>query len=144
MPAVTHESSATPAQVWSVLSNGWLFSSWVVGAARIRDVDPTWPSAGARIHHSVGAWPVLLDDETRSLESRAGYLELSARAWPFGTARIALTVEKTNGGSRLVMDEHAETPPFAWAPDEVQRLAMAPRLRECLNRLALLAENGAG
>lgn len=144
MPAVTHETSATPAQVWSVLSNGWLYSSWVVGTSRIRDVDPEWPSAGSRIHHSVGAWPVLLDDETRSLESSAGHLELSAHAWPFGSARIAVTVEKTDGGSRLVMDEHAETPPFSWAPDEVQRIAMAPRLRECLHRLALLAENGAG
>ncbi|MGZ8180150.1 SRPBCC family protein [Williamsia sp. SKLECPSW1] len=143
MPAVTLQTSATPAQVWSVLSNGWLYSSWVVGASRIREVDPEWPREGARIHHSVGAWPLLLDDETHSVASSAGHLELSAHGWPFGTARIALTVEKSEDGSLLTMDEHAETAPFRWAPREVQRVTMAPRLRECLSRLALLAENGA-
>ena len=41
--------------VWSVLSDGWLYPLWVVGASRMRDVDPDWPAVGSRIHHSVGA-----------------------------------------------------------------------------------------
>ena len=36
---------------------GWSFATWVVGACRIRSVDPGWPSAGTGIEHSVGAWP---------------------------------------------------------------------------------------
>lgn len=143
MIGVTHETSATPAQVWSVLSNGWLYASWVVGASRIRDVDATWPQEGSKIHHSVGVWPVLLNDETISVASSAGHLELSAHGWPAGTARVKVHVEKSGAGSLLTMDEFAETPPFAWIPTNAQRVATAPRLKECLTRLALLAENGA-
>lgn len=143
MIGVTHETSATPAQVWSVLSNGWLYSSWVVGASRIRAVDSNWPQVGSKIHHSVGVWPVLLNDETVSLQSSAGHLELSAHGWPVGTARVRLHVEKSDNGSLLTMDEFAETPPFAWVPTNAQRVATSPRLRECLTRLAFLAENGA-
>ena len=39
---------ATPAQVWSVLADGWLYPLFVVGASRMRDVPsdtcaPTMP-----------------------------------------------------------------------------------------------------
>jgi len=33
-----------PESVFDVLSNGWLFAAWVVGAARTSDVDPQWPT----------------------------------------------------------------------------------------------------
>lgn len=143
MIGVTHETSATPAQVWSVLANGWLYSSWVVGASRIRAVDSNWPQEGSKIHHSVGVWPVLLNDETVSIQSSAGHLELSAHGWPAGTARVKVHVEKSEQGSLLTMDEFAETAPVKWIPTNAQRLATSPRLKECLHRLALLAENGA-
>lgn len=144
MIEVERTTSATPAQVWSVLSNGWLYSSWVVGASRIRGVDPEWPQAGAKIHHSVGVWPAMIDDETESVESSAGLLVLSARARPVGSAQVRLHVEKDGNGSRITMDETADSAPARWIPDTVQRVAVAPRLNECLRRLTLLAENGAG
>src|ERR1043165_7866722 len=53
---------ATPDQVWSVLADGWLYPLWVVGASRMREVDDEWPEPGARLHHSVGTWPLLIDD----------------------------------------------------------------------------------
>ncbi|MYR08202.1 SRPBCC family protein [Gordonia sp. SID5947] len=140
MNKVTRRTEATPAQVWAVLSEGRLYGSWVVGASRIRDVDPDWPHAGARIHHSVGLWPALLDDETVSLQSKAGLLELSAAAWPFGRARIRITVEKESEGSLITMEEFVESAPLRWIPHMVQQAAMAPRLDECLARLAMLAE----
>ena len=55
----------TPQRVWDVLADGWLYPLWVVGASRMREVDDDWPSVGSRIHHSVGVWPALIDDETR-------------------------------------------------------------------------------
>ena len=54
---------ATPEQVWAVLSDGWLYPVWV-GASRMREVDETWPEVGSKLHHSVGAWPLLIDDNT--------------------------------------------------------------------------------
>ena len=38
---------ATPQQVWDVLSDGWLFPLWVVGASRMREVDDHWPEVGS-------------------------------------------------------------------------------------------------
>ena len=46
--------AATPDQVWEILSDGWLYPLWVVGASRMREVDDHWPDVGARLHHSVG------------------------------------------------------------------------------------------
>ena len=45
------------ARVFAVLSNGWLYPSWVVGASRIRAVEAAWPAEGAKIHHSFGIYP---------------------------------------------------------------------------------------
>src|SRR6476469_10361131 len=81
------ETTATPAQVWDVLADGWTYASWVVGASRVRSVDPSWPAPGALIHHSAGAWPLLLDDETEVVESEPGRrLVLQARGRPLGAA----------------------------------------------------------
>ena len=55
---------ASPERVWEVLADGWTYPLWVVGASRMRAVDENWPEVGARLHHSVGTWPVLLDDYT--------------------------------------------------------------------------------
>src|SRR3712207_6907511 len=60
---------ATPQQVWDVLADGWLYPLWVVGATRMRAVDDGWPRVGARIHHSAGVWPAVIDDETVSLSA---------------------------------------------------------------------------
>jgi uncharacterized protein YndB with AHSA1/START domain len=48
MSSVTRIVETTPDRVWEVLSDGWLFPLWVVGAARIRDVEETWPEVGSR------------------------------------------------------------------------------------------------
>ena len=55
---------AEPDAVWEILSDGWLYPLWVVGASRIRAVEGSWPMPGSRIHHSVGTWPLLISDET--------------------------------------------------------------------------------
>ena len=64
MSTTSRTIAATPEQVWSVLADGWLYPLFVVGAARMRDVDETWPAVGARLHHSIGAWPLMIDDTT--------------------------------------------------------------------------------
>lgn len=46
----------------SALARGW------VGASRMRSVDDVWPHAGAQLHHSFGAWPAVIDDETTSMQ----------------------------------------------------------------------------
>jgi hypothetical protein len=61
---VTRDVAATRQRVWDVLANGWTYSGWVVGNSRIRAVSSNWPAPGARILHSIGTWPAVINDET--------------------------------------------------------------------------------
>ena len=64
MIEVDRDIDATPDVVFDVLADGWVYAAWVVGASRVRSVDAGWPREGTRIHHSVGAWPLLVHDTT--------------------------------------------------------------------------------
>ena len=93
MSTTTRTVSATPEQVWEVLADGWLYPLFVVGASRMRDVDESWPAVGARLHHSVGTWPLLIDDTTEVLEVEEGRrLLLKARGWPAGEAHVDISL----------------------------------------------------
>jgi uncharacterized protein YndB with AHSA1/START domain len=132
---------AEPAAVWAVLADGWLYPLWVVGASRMREVDDDWPAAGARIHHSVGAWPLLVDDETAVVESVPGsLLVLRARVRPWGEATVRISVEAVGAGSRVTIEEDVTSGPGSWLPGVVRRPALDWRNSETLRRLAYLAE----
>ena len=46
MSSNTREVDGTVDDVWSVLSDGWLYPLFVVGASRMREVDAGWPDVG--------------------------------------------------------------------------------------------------
>jgi uncharacterized protein YndB with AHSA1/START domain len=132
---------ATPDQVWSVLADGWLYPLWVVGASRMREVDEEWPEPGARLHHSVGTWPLLIDDTTEVIESAPGTkLTLRARAWPSGEAAVTLHLRPNGSGTEVVIEEDAETGPATLVPRVLRDPALTWRNVETLRRLAYLAE----
>ncbi|MBN6039024.1 SRPBCC family protein [Amycolatopsis sp. 195334CR] len=124
--------------IYAVLADGWSYSSWVVGNAHIRDVDPEWPAPGSRIHHSVGAWPVNISDTTVVRDSVPDRLiDLEAKLWLLGTARVRISLEPLSGSStRVVMQEGALSGPGRLMPDILQRLLLGPRNAEALSRLA--------
>ena len=62
--AVQRRLNCSPEQVFAVLRDGWTYPVWVVGASRMRSVDEGWPAPGSKLHHSFGAWPLLLNDTT--------------------------------------------------------------------------------
>ena len=141
---VRREVRAEPAAVWRVLADGWLYPSWVVGATRMRSVDPHWPAPGAALHHSVGSWPLVLDDRTEVVDAAPGrFLALRARGWPFGEADIRLLLTRRPDGCEIAMGEDAVTGPGSLLPYPVRAVAIAPRNVETLRRLGYLAEGGA-
>lgn len=144
MDTVTRDVQATPEQVWACLSDGWAYASWVVGAARVRDVDATWPAEGSRIHHSFGLWPLLINDSTSVLASEpARRLLLRARGWPAGEATVDITLEPRGEGSRVMLEEDATSGPGLLVPQPVRQAFLVPRNVETLRRLAMLAEGHA-
>lgn len=138
---ISQEIEAPADAVWEVLSDGWLYPSWVVGAARMRDIDESWPRVGAKLHHSVGNWPFLLDDKTEVLDAVPGrLLRLKAHGWPAGAAEVVIEIEDGGPRSRVHIREDAVEGPGVLVPKPLRQLAIGPRNREALRRLAFLAE----
>lgn len=131
----------TPQNVFDVLADGWLFAVWVVGASRIRDVDQEWPQTGANIQHSVGAWPLLINDTTTvtGVETNR-MLHLLARAWPAGEADVLIEIEPTPAGCQVTITEDAVKGPGVVVPQPVLDLMLNWRNTETLRRLSYIAE----
>jgi len=128
--------------VWSVLGDGWLYPLFVVGASRMREVDDAWPSPGSKLHHSVGSWPALLDDDTEVLDADPPHrLRLRARAWPSGEAEVEFTLEAQGTGTLVELSEDAVAGPGALVPTVVRHPLLLWRNTETLRRLAYVAEH---
>jgi hypothetical protein len=138
---VTQDIAVSRQRVWAVLADGWTYSGWVVGNSRIRAVSSNWPAPGARILHSIGTWPAVIDDETVVESCIPGEeLVLLAKIRPAAEARITMQLSDISGGCRVAMTEVAVSVPLRWIPDSVQLIGVAPRNRECTWRLARIAE----
>jgi hypothetical protein len=108
----------------------------VVGTVKIRDADPTWPAVGSKLHHAVGAWPLLLEDDSQVLECEPPKrLVLQARGWPAGEARVQLVLHAEGDVTRVAMDEHPTHGPGAWLHNPLLDGVLTRRLSECLDRL---------
>ncbi|MBB2993050.1 hypothetical protein FHR72_004557 [Mycolicibacterium iranicum] len=141
-PIVRRETSASRQRVWDVIADGWTYSQWVVGNSRMRAVDPNWPQPGSTIHHSIGVWPAVINDNTvveSSVPERE--LVLVANGRPFGKARITLRLQDLdNGGCVIEMSEVPVSAPMKWLPHSLSLAAVFPRNRETTWRLAAMAE----
>ena len=142
--AVSRQFGCSAEDVFAVLADGWIYPVWVVGASRMRAVDDDWPGVGSRLHHSAGAWPLLIDDTSEVL----GYdpprtMVLQARGWPAGEARVEITVEPSGTGCQVSIAEDASSGPALAVPGPVRQAMIAVRNQETLRRLAYLAEGHA-
>ena len=141
MATNTRRIKATPEQVWDVLADGWLYPLWVVGASRMREVDDHWPAVGAKLHHSVGSWPLLLDDTTEVVDVVPGsLLRLHARSRPVGTAEVTIRLEAAGAETEVIIEEDAISGPGRLVPKLVRTPPLTWRNVEALRRLAYVAE----
>lgn len=142
---VSRDVAASADGVWAVLSDGWTYATWVVGASRVRQVDAAWPADGEAIKHSFGVWPLLINDTSSVLVSEPSRrLVLKARGWPMGEARVEIEIRSRGPGACTVnIAEDAVRGPGLVVPKPVRQALIAPRNREALKRLAYLAEGGA-
>ncbi|MFS8095808.1 SRPBCC family protein [Lentzea alba] len=131
--------------VWTVLADGWSYAGWVVGATHIRDVDAGWPKCGTRIHHSVGPWPLVIQDTTEVVRCEPSrLLELDARLWPVGAARITLTLTARSADlTEVRMAERVVRGPTSLLPKFLQDALLIPRNKESLQRLDSIARGRA-
>ncbi len=138
---VSRQVDAPARAVWDVLSDGWLYASWVVGASRVRDVGPGWPAQGSRIRHSFGVWPAVINDDTVILAVDEQEMLLRARGRPAGEAEVRLVIRPdTAERSTVSIVEDVTAGPGRLVPQIVRQWVIAPRNVEALRRLSLIAE----
>ena len=139
--SATRDVSVPCQRVWDVLADGWAYSQWVVGNSRTRAVDSSWPQPGSAIRHSIGIWPLVINDQTE-VESCDPPRELVLRAGlgPLGAARITLRLQEIPQGCRVEMIEVPVDGLVSLVPDRATLVAIYPRNRECIWRLAAMAE----
>jgi uncharacterized protein YndB with AHSA1/START domain len=90
------ELPATPEQVFEVLIDPYSFPKWVVGAKRIRGVDPDWPRPGSAFHHASGAGGELTVKDKTELVTMNPPVSLVLQAYlrPLGIVRIRMLLER--------------------------------------------------
>ena len=144
MSTNVREMSCSPDDVFAVLADGWLFPSWVVGASRMRDVDARWPLEGARLQHSFGVWPMLLNDETEVREwDPPRRMAIRPHGRPIGEALVTIDVKPRGDGCMVRIREDAVTGPATLVPTAIRDVGLHLRNVETLRRLAFLAEGRA-
>ena len=81
--------------MFATLSDGWLYSNWVVGTSHMRAVEAEWPAAGSRLHHCLGhlAGGHPGRDGRRGVASRTVACVLTAKGGVLGAARVVLELE---------------------------------------------------
>ena len=100
--------------VFATIADPRTYPDWLVGAQRIRSVDPSFPAPGAEFEHSVGPTDaVTVDDSSEVLETDAPHhLRLEVRAGVF-TATVDFEVHDAGDGSDV---RFRELPPGGPAP----------------------------
>ena len=135
--------AAPPDGVWAVLANARRYSDWVAGARAVRDADPGWPAVGRKLHHTVGVWPLVVNDETVVVESEPPRrLVLRASVKPVGRFRVELGLEAADGGTRVTMQEFVESGPARFT-GPLGDAGAQTRMEISLRRLKRLVETGA-
>ena len=139
---VHHHSHAPPAAVFAGLADGERYADWVVGAKKIRSVDPHWPTPGAELRHRVGFGPIEIADRSTVQAVDPGHsITLKVRARPAGVATVRIELRPADdGGTDIEMDEVPIEGIAKTIDNPLQRLLLRGRNVEALRRLAKIAE----
>jgi Polyketide cyclase / dehydrase and lipid transport len=131
---------APAGEVLAVLLDAECYGEWVVGSKELRGVEPDWPQPGSRFHHSQGAGPLTLDDDTKMVERSDRRLVLDVHYRPVGTALVTLSLAERPDGraTRVTMEEEPTSGITAKLPRPLVDPLFGVRNRMSLRRLAKL------
>jgi uncharacterized protein YndB with AHSA1/START domain len=109
--------SAPPEAVFDVLDDAYAYPRWVVGARRVRRVDPSWPAVGSKFHHAIGTAAGELHDSSKILErQRPDRIVLEVRFRPTGVANVEIDVERVGDKSIVTIAESPTSGPVSHLP----------------------------
>lgn len=132
---------APPEVVFDVLRDPASYPLWVVGSKHIRGVDADWPTPGSKLYHTLGWGPITRHDNTEVLDIDPSHrIRLEARAWPFGTAEVEITLSPARGGTDLEMTETPRSGPAGRFNNPLMELGIQARNVWSLHRLCRWAQ----
>jgi uncharacterized protein YndB with AHSA1/START domain len=128
---------APPDDVYAVLSDPDSYPDWLVGADRMRAVDPDFPKPGTSFHHSVGpGGPLTIDDRTESVAAEPNrHLGLMVHAGPFH-GRVDFRRSADGSATRVRLTEQPTGPLALLTP--LVRPSLAGRNKASLMKLRTL------
>jgi uncharacterized protein YndB with AHSA1/START domain len=129
--------------VYRYLTDPETYPDWLVGAARIRNIEPSFPVEGAHFDHAVGlGGPLTIPDDTVSRGADDDRrLALRVNAGPFH-ADVEFQLTPTPDGCTDI--RFTETPVGLFAAiTPLLRRSLKARNRESLRRLGHLVTSGA-
>jgi uncharacterized protein YndB with AHSA1/START domain len=132
-----------PKAVFDVLLDAHSYPEWVIGAKRVRSVEPEWPAAGASFHHALGTGPAELKDTTTMLAFEPPRrVELQAHFRPAGAAHIELELAPSEDGAEttVTMRERPVDDPSGLLRTKVVDVLTHARNELALRRLRRLVE----
>ena len=127
-------------EVFAVISDPRTYPDWLVGAQRIRDVDPDFPEPGAEFDHSVGPTDdVTVDDSTKAI-AKQGHrrLVLQVHVGPV-TGEVEFLLKSHSAWTEVIMRERPVGPAGVFTP--LLRPLLAARNKKSLKQLAVSVEN---
>jgi uncharacterized protein YndB with AHSA1/START domain len=128
--------SASPEAVFVVLDDAYAYPRWVVGARRVRRVDPSWPAVGSKFHHAVGNAAAELHDSSKVLEREPpDRMVLEVRFRPTGVANVEIDVKRDGDGSVVTLVESPTCGPVSHLPSFVTDPLLFARNALALQRL---------
>jgi uncharacterized protein YndB with AHSA1/START domain len=128
--------SAPPEAVFAVLDDAYAYPRWVVGARRVRRVDPDWPAVGSRFHHAVGTAAGELHDSSKVLERvPPDRIVLEVRFRPTGVAHVEVDVQRDGDNSVVTLAETPTRGPVSHLPQFITDPLLFVRNALALQRL---------
>lgn len=128
--------SASPEAVFAVLDDAYAYPRWVVGARRVRRVDPDWPVVGSKFHHAIGTAAGELHDSSKILERQPpNRIVLEVRFRPTGVANVAIDVQRDGDNSIVTLEESPTCGPVSHLPGFITDPLLFARNALALQRL---------
>lgn len=141
---VERTCAAPPDEVFAAVCDPDTYPRWLVGAQRMRRVDPEFPAPGAEFHHSVGPTEeATVDDRSAvvAVENEPGVaplaLELLVHAGPFH-ADVRFEIHDDGPGSLVRLSEVPVGPARALTP--LLRVPLRLRNARSLQQLSAFVE----
>ena len=111
MATVRHHFDAAPEDVFAVLIEPRTYPDWLIGAAKIRDVDANFPSPGSKFHHVVGVRPFAIPDHSEVLDVEPDRsLTLLVKARPLFSGVVIFEITGDEDGCVLTCTEEPTFP----------------------------------